>query len=255
MSTKQRSEETLTPDEARAAVTRLKDELAAAKVDAEKSQTAVETIMGTIGDRVLDARAAGDNAAEVAAQGELTSARTEIEVAERIVDALGKRITEAEKAVHVADARALRDEARRLWAEVAPHLAESNAMLDALAEREGTRFLPWPVAHPSGAYANGSWSRTVTGAKLGAILELEREAAHIESRAGIAPQPSLLEGVAGIGLHLGCGGTVEAAVPIKVSGSQLDGAAASLRGERPEPPDGFAALRAELKAKGVQVRG
>jgi len=227
---------TLTLDEAKAAVTRLKDELAAAKVDTENRRTVVEAITATIGDRILDARAAGDNAAEVAAQGELMAARSEAEVAVKIVDALGKRIEDAERDVLRAEAQELRAQVVAEWPDVEARLDYAARLLDELHEAEGVRWLPGPWVQPSGAVGAGSWQRTKTGELLAALIESEHRAVALESRAGVVSPPSILNGRADVGLHLGSLGSLESPIQLKVHGSRLDAASAVLAGrETPAP--------------------
>jgi len=230
--------ESRTPDEARAAVTRLKDELAAAKVDTENRRTVVEAITATIGDRILDARAAGDNAAEVAAQGELMAARSEAEVAVKIVDALGKRIEDAERDVLRAEAASIRADVAERWPAIAARLDYAARLLDELHEAEGVRWLPGPWVQPSGACGNGSWSRTSTGSLLAEVLVLERHARALESRAGVVSLPSILNGRGDVALHLGNPGLIESPIQLKITGSQLDAASAVLAGKpAPETPN------------------
>ena len=242
--------ESRTPDEARAAVTRLKDELAAAKVDTENRRTVVEAITATIGDRILDARAAGDNAAEVVAQGELMAARNEAEVAQKIVDALTRRIIEADKAVLVADANALREEAEHLMEEARPRLAKARQLLDELYEAEAVHAIPEPWPHPSGAVASGSWRRSRTGEMLVEIIEREQRATALEIRSGVSPRPSILTGIADVAWHVGWEGVLESVATIKVTGGQLDDATAALAGREVPPP--FSPTREQIMRAGMK---
>jgi hypothetical protein len=244
MTAKKRSEaKYTTPDEARAAVQRLKDEQVAATVDLSQRRATLAEIEAHVGDRLLDARIAKDDAAAAKINADLAAARLAAETAGTVSAAIERRIKAANRDVLLADANALRVEAGRLWKELAPRLAESNAMLDALAEREGTRWLPFPVVDPSGVLRNGSWSQTNCGAELAKIADAERAASHLERIAGVAPGTSCLPVDADgnyIPLHVGNPGVVILLV------------------QGPSAPSGFAgAVKAELDAKGVRgnVRG
>jgi hypothetical protein len=223
MTTKQRSEaKYMTPDEARAAVQRLETELAVARDDLVLRQLTLAGAEATIGDRLVELRLSGDALAETAAQAAVGAARTAVDLAEKMIDALDARIRESAKDVHIADAHALRAQAAELWKAVAPRLAETNRMIDALAEREGTRWMPWPVLQPSGVYMDGSWRRTKTGETLAAIIERERAATHLETRAGAKPGPSCLPADESYRLHLGNGGMLRTTgAPLTVGNSQL----------------------------------
>jgi len=221
LTTKSRVEEKIqSTDEAKAVLARLKKERNKAVDDLVTRRNHVKELEVSVGERLVDARLADDAKAEGAAQSELVAARADVEIGEKMIGALDRRIVAAQKDVHIADAHAMRQEAARLWREVEPRLSETNALLDSLAEREGVRWLPWPVAHPSGACLEGSWQQTKTGELLVAIIEAERGATHLESVAGIAPGPSCLLDV-NVYLHLGSGGVLRASGPIKVGGSQL----------------------------------
>jgi len=230
--TKARTEQKIpTPDEACAAVERLRNELAAATEDLTTRRATLEEIEGNIGDRLLDAKLAKDDKAAATINADLAAARLAVETSGKVVDALEKRIAQAQRDVLVADAHALRAETARLMEEVRPRLEKTSKLLDQLHEVEDVRVIPEPWVHPSGVVPSGSWKRTRTGEILFAIIDLERRAVALEARSGVSPRPSILEGVTDVPWHLGSEGIVEAGVPIKVGGSELDKAAAALMGK------------------------
>jgi len=69
------------------------------------------------------------------------------------------------------------------------------------------------------------------------LIELERKAVALETRAGVVSPPSIVAGRADLALFLGCRGSFEAAVQLKVGGaSYLDDASAVLGGRKLPPP-------------------
>lgn len=240
----------LTTVDANASLDRLRAEKTRAAAELVAARATLAAIESGSGARLLAARLAGDEAAGVSIRTEMTEARAVVADLEAIIGASDRAIRDAEKAVQRATAADIRATAAERWGEAEKRLQATAERLGQLFETEGIRWLPWPILEPSGVYSTGSWSRTSTGRLLAEILELELEAGRIETRLGLAPQSSLLEGVAGVALHLGNAGAVAPGATVKVTGSQLDAAAAVLRGERPEPPKEFDALRGELKASG-----
>jgi hypothetical protein len=189
--------------EAQTALERVRAETVRAEKELAELRAALATIEAESGAQILAARLAGDQVAEDGVLAGLAAARAKIDATERVHRAADSGIKKAECALHVAKAAGLRSEAARLWKEVAPRLAESNAMLDALAEREGCHWMPFPGVHPTGCYLDGSWQQTKTGKLLAEIVELENNATHLESVAGVPPGPSCLPDFYSFALHLG----------------------------------------------------
>jgi hypothetical protein len=185
------------------ALARIRGEKARCARELDEQRAALVALESSAGEKILAARLDADQTAEDAVTAALVAARAKIDATERALAASTTAIKKAQHGVFVAQAAGLRSEAARLWKEVAPRLAESNAMLDALAEREGCHWMPFPGVHPTGCYLDGSWTRTRTGELLFAIVELERNATHLESVAGVPPGPSCLPDFNTFALHLG----------------------------------------------------
>jgi hypothetical protein len=213
--------------EAQAALERVRAETVRAEKELDEQRVALAALENAAGECVLAARLESDQAAEERVGHELAAARARVDLNERALAASTTAIRKAQRGVSVAKAAALRDKARELWREAEPRLEKTAAKLLELFEYEGVRYVPPPVLHPSGAFADGSMAQTVTGALLAQIVALEREAAHLESVGGETPKQSLLHDVQDARTHLGSAGVVRVGpMPVptparKVSGEDI----------------------------------
>jgi hypothetical protein len=196
---------------AEAALERVRAEKVRAERELGEQRAALAALESAAGAKILAARVDADQVAEERVGNELAAARARVDLTERAVAASVGVVRAAQLAVGLARAGDLRAEAARLMEEARPRLTESTAMLDALAEREGCKWLPWPAVHSSGAVLEGSWSQTKTGEMLAAIVALELEASHLEAIGGETPKPSLLCDVPDVRIHLGSAGIFRAA--------------------------------------------
>jgi len=226
-----------TRSEAQAALDRLREEKARATEELAAAREALDRLETESGDRLLATRLAGDETAAAVIREELTVARLAVAEGEKIITACDRAIEAAQRDVLAAQAHELRADVAKRWPQLRDRIAATQKILDELTARESVRWIPEPVVAESGAVASGSWRRTKTGEAVAALIELEREAAALESRAGVVSPPSIVAGRADLALFLGSPGTFAAAVQLKVGGaSYIDDASAVLGGRKlPEP--------------------
>ena len=212
----------LTTVEAQTALDRLQEEKARAASELAAAREALDRLETESGDRLLAARLDGDETAAKGIREELAAARL--------------AVAEGEKDVLAAEAREIRADVAVRWPAIRDRLDAAAELLDQLRETEHTGFIPSPWIQASGVCGAGSWSRTQTGELLAALIESEHRAVALESRAGVVSPPSILNGRADVGLHLGSLGSLESPIQLKVHGSRLDAASAVLAGrETPAP--------------------
>jgi len=222
--------------EAQTALDRLHDEARRATAELTAAREALDRLETESGDRLLAARLDADEAAAEGIREELAAARLAVAEGEKIVAACERAIEAAQLDVLAAEAASIRADVAERWPAIAARLDYAARLLDELHEAEGVRWLPGPWVQPSGAVGAGSWQRTKTGELLAALIESEHRAVALESRAGVVSPPSILNGRADVGLHLGSLGSLESPIQLKVHGSRLDAASAVLAGrETPAP--------------------
>ena len=226
----------LTTVEAQTALARLQEEKARAVDELTAAREALDRLETESGDRLLAARLDADEAAAEGIREELAAARLAVAEGEKIVAACERAIRQGEKDVLAAEAREIRADVAVRWPAIRDRLDAAAELLDQLRETEHRWFIPSPWIQPSGVCGAGSWSRTQTGELLAALIESEHRAVALESRAGVVSPPSILNGRADVGLHLGSLGSLESPIQLKVHGSRLDAASAVLAGrETPAP--------------------
>jgi len=226
----------LTTVEAQTALARLQEEKARAASELAAAREALDRLETESGDRLLAARLDGDETAAKGIREELAAARLAVAEGEKIVAACERAIRQGEKDVLAAEAREIRADVAVRWPAIRDRLDAAAELLDQLRETEHTGFIPSPWIQASGVCGAGSWSRTQTGELLAALIESEHRAVALESRAGVVSPPSILNGRADVGLHLGSLGSLESPIQLKVHGSRLDAASAVLAGrETPAP--------------------
>ena len=250
---KQRSKADLKPvDAAKAALAKVEEAAVSARVELEYHQDELARLEEASGRRLFAARLDADEDEEARITGELDAVRKDIEVSQRIVAAAGAAVRDAVRDVQAAEAAAIRADVAKRWPAIRDRLDAAAELLDQLRETEHTGFIPSPWIQPSGAVGAGSWQRTRTGELLAEVLELERRAVALESRAGTESPPTILAGRADIGLHLGNMGVIESPIQLKVHGSRLDDASAVLAGKpAPETPN---PSRDEIARQAVTLR-
>ena len=222
--------------EAQTALDRLRAEKARAVDELAAAREALDVAETSSCDRLLTARLNADEAAAASIREELAAARLAVAEGEKIVAACERAIRQGEKDVLAAEAREIRADVAVRWPAIRDRLDAAAELLDQLRETEHTGFIPSPWIQASGVCGAGSWSRTQTGELLAALIESERRAVSLESRAGVVSPPSILNGRADVGLHLGSLGSLESPIQLKVHGSRLDAASAVLAGrETPAP--------------------
>jgi hypothetical protein len=194
--------------EAQTALERVRAETVRAEKELAEQRAALVALESSAGERILTARLSEDPAAEDAVLAGLVAARARIDMSERALAASTTAIRKAQHGVGVAKAAALRDKAWELWREAEPRLEKTAVMLADLAAWEGVQYVPPPVLHPSGAFADGSFQRTQTGSILAQIIGLEQEAGHLETVSGEAVKPSLLAGLPELWRHIGAAGVL-----------------------------------------------
>ena len=232
--------------EAQTHLGRVRAEKERAERELDELRAELAALETTAGEKILSARLNANQPAEAAVAAGLVAVRAKIEAEQRALAAAAAGIKRGERAVYTAEASDLRAEAAALWEKAAPRLAESGRLLDELFAFEGVRFIPPPVSQ-WGVFLDASMETTKTGTILREILDLERRAAPLEAAAGVTSPASILADVVDAWRHVGSPGTLRLGTQPVVLGSQISPTA---------PPSGFAgALRAELVAKGVQVRG
>jgi len=242
----------LTTVEAQTALARLQEEKARAVDELTAAREALDRLETESGDRLLAARLDADEAAAEGIREELAAARLAVAEGEKIAAACDRAIRQGEKDVLAAEARELRADVAVRWPAIRDRLDAAAELLDQLRETEHTGFIPSPWIQASGAVGAGSWQRTRTGELLAEVLELERRAVALESRAGTESPPTILAGRADIGLHLGNMGVIESPIQLKVHGSRLDDASAVLAGKpAPETPN---PSRDEIARQAVTLR-
>jgi len=222
--------------EAQTALDRLQEEKRRAVDELTAAREALDRLETESGDRLLAARLDGDEDAAASIREELARARLAVAEGEKIAAACDRAIRQGEKDVLAAEAREIRADVAVRWPAIRDRLDAAAELLDQLRETEHTWFIPSPWIQPSGVCGAGSWSRTRTGELLASLIESEHRAVSLESRAGTESPPSILNGRADVGLHLGCLGSLESPIQLKVTGSQLDAASAVLAGREVPPP-------------------
>jgi len=222
--------------EAQTVLDRLQEEKARAASELAVAREALDVAETSSGDRLLTARLDADEAAAASIRAELTEARAAVADLEAIATAADRAIEAAQRDVLAAEAASIRADVAVRWPAIRDRLDAAAKLLDALHETEHTRFIPSPWIQPSGACGNGSWTRTWSGSLLAALIESEHRAVSLESRAGIESPPSILAGRTDVGLHLGCVGSFETPIQLKVHGSRLDDATAALVGHEVPAP-------------------
>jgi len=240
-----------TRTEAQTALARLQEEKRRAVDELTAAREALDRLETESGDRLLVARLNSDETAAKGIREELARARQAVAEGEKIVAACVRAIRQGEKDVLAAEAWELREQIVAEWPAIRDRLDAAAELLDQLRETEHTGFIPSPWVQASGVCGNGSWMRTSTGSLLAEVLELERRAVALESRAGVVSLPSILNGRGDVALHLGNPGAIESPIQLKITGSQLDAASAKLVGhEVPAPFSPTAQQIARVKLGG-----
>jgi len=238
--------------EAQGALDRLQEEKARAVDELAAAREGLDRLETESGDRLLTARLNSDEAAAKGIREELAAARGHVSELEKIEAAAERAIEAAKLDVLRAEAASIRVDVAERWPAIRDRLDAAAELLDQLRETEHTGFIPSPWIQPSGACGAGSWARTSTGEAVAALIEQERRAVALESRAGVPSPVSILAGRADIGLHLGNMGVIESPIQLKVHGSRLDDASAVLAGKpAPETPN---PSRDEIARQAVTLR-